>query len=151
VKDVMNALADIGAHDTLAIVDSCFSGAGGRSVLPAGARPLLRVHDFAPDTPAQLALFTASQGDEISGPAAGENMGLFTKYVIQGLSSQVGVGQVDANRDGQISLRELADWVTPRVAQDAGQSGRQQHPSVVTGTGLGNADSFIVEYGVPQR
>jgi hypothetical protein len=145
MADVMTALGQTKAKEVLAVVDSCFSGAGGRSVLPPGARPLMRVKDTAPA--AQMALFTASRGDEISGPAPGEDAGLFTKYVTQAL----GTGQADMNGDGQITLQELSDWVSPRVARDARTASREQHPNVVVGSGLGSAGNFVVEYGLAPR
>ena len=146
MTEVMKRLGETQAKEVLAIVDACFSGAGGRSVLPAGARPLMRVKEAPPA--AQIALFTASQGDEISGPAPGENAGVFTKYVTQGL----GTGQADANGDGQISLQELSDWVSPRVARDAKKDNRDQHPKLVLGSGVaGGAQSFIVEYGLATK
>jgi uncharacterized caspase-like protein len=142
MSEVMKELGATKAKEALAIVDACFSGAGGRSVLPPGARPLMRVKEEAPS--AQLALFTASQGDEISGPAPGENAGVFTKYVVAGL----GAGQADIDGDGQISLQELSDWVSPRVAKDAKTDKREQHPKLTVGSGVGDAKSFVVEYGI---
>jgi uncharacterized caspase-like protein len=143
MAEVMKALGETKARDALAIVDSCFSGAGGRSVLPPGARPLMRVKETAPA--AQMALFTASRGDEISGPAPGEAQGVFTKYVVQGLGS----GQADVDGDGQVSLQELSDWVSPRVANAAKRDNREQHPTLVRGSGAPSARDFIVEYGLP--
>src|SRR5262249_42963993 len=40
LTSVLGALSSTKAKDILAIVDACFSGAGGRSVLPPGVRPL---------------------------------------------------------------------------------------------------------------
>jgi hypothetical protein len=145
MSDVMKALSETKAKDVLAIVDACFSGAGGRSVLPPGARPLMRVKELEPGP--QMALFTASQGDEISGSASDENAGVFTKWVTQGL----GTGQADMNGDGQVSLQELADWVGPRVARDAKKESREQHPKLLVGSGLTGPANFIVEYGLATR
>jgi uncharacterized caspase-like protein len=145
VGDVMRSLGGTKAKEVLALVDSCFSGAGGRSVLPPGARPIMRVKDAAP-TP-QMALFTASQGDEISGPAPGENAGAFSKDLMAGL----GTGAADMNGDGQISLQELSDWVSPRVAQAAKTDNHDQHPGLVVGSGVGTAGNFIVEYGLATK
>ncbi len=50
-----------------------------------------------------------------------------------------------------MSLKELSDWVTPRVARDALQDGREQHPRLVLGAGVGAPESFIVEWGVAER
>ena len=139
---VMKQLGATKGTEAIAFVDACFSGAGGRSILPPGARPLMRVKE-APIGP-RLAVFSASHGDEISGPAPGENAGVFTKYLVEGL----GTGQADADGDGQISLRELADWVGPRVAREAKKDKRDQHPSVAVGSGVGDPRNFIVEYGI---
>ncbi|MBI4701463.1 MAG: caspase family protein [Deltaproteobacteria bacterium] len=143
--EVMSRLSRARAKEVLAFVDSCFSGAGGRSVLPPGARPLVRVKDEAPA--AQLALFTASGGTEISGPAPGENVGLFTKLVTEGL----GTGAADGDGNGEISLQELADWVTPRVARAARQASREQNPRLVLGHGMGSAANVSVAWGYPTR
>jgi hypothetical protein len=145
MKDVLTKLGQSKAREVLAVVDSCFSGAGGRSVLPPGARPLVRVREEL--APAQLALFSASSGNEISGPVAAGNGGLFTKYVLDGLGS----GAADVNGDGQVSLSELSQWVTPRVAREAKKDNRDQNPALTVGKGLGSADGFIVEWGLASK
>jgi hypothetical protein len=145
MKEVLTKLGQSKAREVLAIVDSCFSGAGGRSVLPPGARPIVRVREEA--APSQLALFSASSGSEISGPTADGNGGLFTKYVVDGL----GTGAADMNGDGQVSLSELSQWVQPRVSREAKKANRDQNPALTVGKGLGSADSFIVEWGLPAK
>jgi hypothetical protein len=145
IRDILSKLGQSKAKEVLAMVDSCFSGAGGRSVLPPGARPLVRVKEE--NAPAQLAFYSASTGSEISGPVPGGSGGLFTKYVLDGL----GNGSADINGDGQVSLGELSQWVGPRVARAAKNDNRDQNPSLTVGRGLGTADSFIVEWGLPSR
>jgi hypothetical protein len=145
MKEVLDKLGRSKAREVLAIVDSCFSGAGGRSVLPPGARPIVRVREER--APAQLAIFSASKDSQISGPVPGGSGGLFTKFVVEGLGS----GAADANGDGQISLAELSQWVTPRVAREARKDNRDQNPSLTVGKGLGSADSFIVEWGLAPK
>ena len=142
---VMTTLAASRAKDALVILDSCFSGAGGRSVLPPGARPLVRVKEEPPGT--QVALFTASGPSEISGPATDAPLGLFTKYVTEGL----GTGQADGDGDGDVSLAELADYVRPRVQRDAKRDHRDQTPSVTVGSGIGEARNFDVAWGFPTK
>jgi hypothetical protein len=145
MKEVLTTLSQSKAREVLAVVDSCFSGAGGRSVLPPGARPIVRVKEEA--APAQLALFSASNGNEISGPTASGDGGLFTQYVLQGL----GTGAADMNGDGQVSLGELSQWVGPRVSREAKKANRDQNPALTVGKGLGSADSFIVEWGLAAK
>ncbi len=126
---VLKALEATKAREAIAFVDSCFSGAGGRSVLPKGTRPLVKVKDAAPG--ARVALFSAASGSEISGPTRDGDRGLFSKLVADGLGS----GQADANADGKVTLQELVDWVKPRVASEARRDGREQTPSLAAGSG----------------
>jgi hypothetical protein len=145
LAEVMRALSETNAREVLAFVDSCFSGAGGRSVLPPGARPLVAVK--AEEAAQRLALFTAASGAEISGPDQDGSGGLFTKYLLQGL----GGARADMNGDGQVSLQELADWVRPRVEAEAKRQNRGQRPGVVLGRGLSAAADVIVVSGVEAR
>ncbi len=148
LSTVLSRLGTSPARDVLAMFDSCFSGAGGRSVLPAGARPLVRVKAASPSSDAShLALFTAAGGSEISGPSAKGDQGVFTKYLVDGL----GGAQADADGDGQISLTELAAWITPRVAREAEEDHREQHPTLVLGKGIGSGDEFIVGWGFASK
>lgn len=142
LRDLLSNLGQTKAREVIAMVDSCFSGAGGRSVLPPGARPLVRVHEET--TPPQIALFSASGANEISGPVPGGSGGLFTSYLVQGL----GQGAADINGDGQVSLGELAEWVSPRVTRAAQRDNRAQNPSLVVGHGLG-PQGVILEWGLP--
>lgn len=144
MADVLRALGQTKAREVLAVVDTCFSGAGGRSVLPPGARALVRVQT-APVT-GTVALLSASSGAEISGPVPGGNAGLFTQHVLDGL----GQGRADLNGDSQISLQELTDYVKPRVARDAKRDNRDQNPSLATGT-PGAGEAFVIEWGLPNR
>jgi uncharacterized caspase-like protein len=150
VTDVIAQLGQTKAHDVLAMLDSCFSGAGGRSVLPPGSRPLVRVVDTTPNDAAapQVAVLSAATGAEISGPSSDNQSGLFTKYLVDGL----GKAAADADGDGQISLQELYDWVAPRVTREAKESAnREQTPSMTVGAGVGNASSVIIAWGLAKH
>ena len=142
LASVMAALQATKGKDALAVIDACFSGSGGRSVLPAGARPLVAVTEARPR--AKLALFTASTGAQISGPAPDGAGGLFSSVLAEGLGS----AQADVNGDGQVSLAELSQWVKPRVQREAKKDRRDQTPGLVLGAGAGRAEDFVVAYGV---
>lgn len=141
MTEVLGDLEKTKAKDVLAMADSCFSGAGGRSVLAPGTRPLVRVEDVKPQT--RVAMLSASSGAEISGPAADGSGGLFSKYLIEAIGS----GQGDINGDGQISLKELAEWIGPRVKREAKKANREQTPHLTLGKKLSAADEFIVSWG----
>lgn len=141
MTEVLGELEKTKAKEVLALADSCFSGAGGRSVLAPGTRPLVRVEE--PKQQARVAMLSASSGAEISGPAADGSGGLFSKYLIEAIGS----GQGDINGDGQISLKELADWIGPRVQREAKRANREQTPHLTLGKKLGSAGDFIVSWG----
>ena len=141
MTQILGDLEKTRARDVLAIADSCFSGAGGRSVLAPGTRPLVRVEPVK--TTARVALLSASSGAQISGPTPDGKSGLFSKYLMDALGS----GQADINGDAQISLRELEEWIGPRVAREARKANREQTPNVQVGKKLGAPDDFIVAWG----
>jgi hypothetical protein len=142
---ITQTLAQTQARDVVAFIDACFSGAGGRSVLPEGARPLVLVKTV-PAAPS-MSMFTASTGAQISGPDAGGTHGAYTKFVLEGL----GTGAADINGDHQISLQELSEWVSPRVAAESELAGRQQTPTLVLGSSYGSAREVILAYGLATR
>lgn len=132
-------------RSVLAVLDSCFSGAGGRSVLPPGARALVRMK--TEPVASRLALFSASSGAETSGPAQGGASGLFTQHVLEGL----GRAAADRDGDGQVSLQELSDFVRPRVVREARAENREQTPNLVISQQLGTPSSFVVAWGLPGK
>lgn len=145
LADVLKSLSETKAADVVAIVDSCFSGAGGRSVLPPGARPLVRVKDM--QAPARLVLFSGATGAEISGPDKDGSGGLFSRFVADGL----GKGLADINGDGDISVQELSEWVGPRVARQAKMDGRDQRPNLVIGGGVGSPRDILLAAGIATK
>lgn len=145
LSSVVKALGETKARDVIAVVDACFSGAGGRSVLPPGARPLVRAQETpAPTT--RIALLTSASGAEISGPTADRKGGLFTHYLVDA----IGQGRADANGDGEVSLEETLDWVSPRVARDAKLDNRTQTPRLVVGADMKAADTMLA-WGLPTK
>ncbi len=141
MTQILGDLEKTRAKDVLAIADSCFSGAGGRSVLAPGTRPLVFVE--AVKTTARVALLSASSGVQISGPTADGKGGLFSKHLMDALGS----GQADMDGDAQISLKELDEWIRPRVEREAKKANREQTPTVQVGKKLGAPADFIVAWG----
>lgn len=141
LQSILDRLENSNAEDAVAFVDTCFSGAGGRSVLPEGARPLVRVKKTS--AKAKVALLSASSGEQISGPSADKKNGVFTRFVTVG----IGRGEADADGDGQVTLEELAAWVKPRVTREAKKQGREQTPVLSSPTGARPGD-MVVAHGV---
>ncbi|MCM2305789.1 MAG: caspase family protein [Elusimicrobia bacterium] len=112
------------AKRVIVALDACFSGAGGRSVLAKGARPLIaKIADTAP-TGGNLTVLAAASGDEITGSLDEQGHGMFTYHLLKGLSA-----------DPKASARSLFDYVMPRVQDDARRQNRVQTP-VLAGAAL---------------
>jgi hypothetical protein len=87
------------------VLDSCFSGAGGHSVIAQGARPLVSVVQSG--VPRPLIVITASGGDQISNSYQKKGHGLFTYFFLKGLKEKGG------------DLRAVYDYLKPQVARVA--------------------------------
>ncbi len=138
---VTDRLAATKAAESVAFLDACFSGAGGRSVLPRGARPLVRVQ--TPTIARGVAVLASSSGSEISGASSDGANGLFSKYLLQAL----GQAQADADGDLQISLGELVGFIEPRVAREARLENRVQTPTLTVSDGRAPGTVFVA-FGV---
>lgn len=85
LKRLYAELAKLPTQKITVALDSCFSGAGGRSVIARGARPLVSVK--AAEAPAKIAVLSASAGDEISNSYEDRGHGLFTYFLLKGLKA----------------------------------------------------------------
>lgn len=141
-RDVLAPLEKTRAREVLAFVDACFSGQGERSVIKDGARPLVPVK--RPEAGVQVAVFASAGPDEISGPSEDGKNGLFTSHIVDAL----GHAKADADGDGQVSLLELDQYVTPRVERDAQRDQRKQRPTMSLGAKVSTPANVIVVWGV---
>ncbi|HEY5599869.1 MAG TPA: caspase family protein, partial [Candidatus Manganitrophaceae bacterium] len=66
LKRLYEKLGKLQVAEVVVILDSCFSGAGGRSVLAKGARPLVMTSAEPGNLPSNLAILAATQGNQIS-------------------------------------------------------------------------------------
>jgi hypothetical protein len=123
LKRLYETLGRLKSKRVVVALDSCFSGAGGRSVLAKGLRPLVSVK-AAPATGRVVSL-TAAAGGEVSGAADEKGHGLFTYYLLKGLN------------EGKTQLGPLAAYLKPRVQDEARRQNRDQTPQLA---GEGAAD-----------
>lgn len=122
-------LGALPARRMLVMLDSCFSGAGGRSVLAKGTRPLVTVMAARPSEAGKVAVLSASAADEISGAHEEQPHGLFTYYLLTGLNGAArGV-------DGRVTLRSLYDYLSPKVQDTAKRANRDQSPQLLPASG----------------
>ena len=129
LKQLYFQLEQLKAKSVLVAIDSCFSGAGGRSVLAKGIRPLVGKVDIAAQAGGKVSVLSASAGDEISGANEEAGYGLFTYNFLQGLNGPA------RDARGQVTLQSLHAYVTPRVQDDARRVNRAQTPQLQAGGG----------------
>lgn len=121
LKQVYESLERVKAKRVIVALDSCFSGAGGRSVLARGARPLVTKVETA--VPASgLLVFAAASGEEITGTLEDQGHGMFTYYFLKGLAGSAKWSS------GALTAGRLLEYVKLRVQDAAKLQNRDQTP-----------------------
>ena len=122
LSQLYEKLSQLKARRIVVALDSCFSGAGGRSVLAKGTRPLVTRVDLGTASDPRLVSLSASGADEISGTLEDQGHGLFTYYLLKGLAGAA------ASRGGEVTVKALYDYLVPRVEDAARRDNRAQTP-----------------------
>lgn len=105
IKRVYQHLAKLPAKRVYLVMDSCFSGAGGRSVIAKGVRPLVTV--VQNDVPGRIIVISASGGDQVSNSYQEKRHGLFTYYFLKGM------------KEKGSDIRAVYDYLKPQVSRVA--------------------------------
>ena len=134
LKRLYEQLANLPAKEVVVMLDSCFSGAGGRSVIAKGMRPM----GLSVETPVlakgKTVVLAASSGDQVSSTYDAKGHGLFTYFMLKGLQ-----GEADQNKDGAVDLQEVYDYLRPQVERIARREyNNEQIPQL-----LGNRDLLV--------
>lgn len=126
IKQLYEKLNALKAKRVIVAMDSCFSGAGGRSVLAKGARPLVnKVEMGTIDATGKITAFSASAGEQISGTIEDQGHGAFTYYFLKGLNGAA------ADKTGAVTVKGLYDYLKPNVQDAARRQNRDQMPSLM--------------------
>ncbi len=118
LKKLYSDLSKTKAKRVLVALDACFSGAGGRSVLAKGARPLVaKTADLSAG--GKVTVLAAASGEQITGSLDEQGHGMFTYFLLKGMA------------EGKRSAKELHDYLAPRVEDEARRQNRQQTPALI--------------------
>ena len=117
LKRLYEKLGKLEIKEVVVVLDSCFSGAGGRSVLAKGARPLVMMTDIM-TIPSNMAVLSATQGTQISTSSPEKGHGVFTYYFLKAL------------KDGKKTLAEIYEYIKSNVEDEAKQLNVQQSPGI---------------------
>lgn len=123
LKRLYAKLDALKAKRVVLAMDACFSGAGGRSVLAKGVRPLVSKADVG--VSGKTVALTASAADEVTGTIEEQGHGLFTYHLLKGLNGAA------ADARGRVTLEGLHDYLVPKVRDDARRQNRAQTPQLM--------------------
>lgn len=122
-------LAALKAKRVIVMLDSCFSGAGGRSVLAKGVRPLVStVNTNVGSNEGKISVLAAAGPEQISGMIEDKGHGLFSYYLFSGLNGAASDGS------GRVTMKSLYEFVKPKVSADAHRANRDQVPQLLPGS-----------------
>jgi len=125
VKKLYQMLSDLPAKDIFLVMDSCFSGGGGRSVMAKGGRPIAISVENPMLAKKNIVVMTASKGTEVSSSYPEKKHGLFTYFFLKGLQ-----GEADITGDKTINIEKLYNYIAPNVKKIARQNDREQTPTI---------------------
>lgn len=114
LKRMYKALGKLPAKEIIVALDSCFSGAGGRSVLAEGARPLVMNLQSSFTLSGNVKVMAASSGNQISSTYKDKGHGLFTYFLLKGIKNEDVL-----NPDGSVRLDDLFGYIKPQVERIA--------------------------------
>ncbi|MBU1056380.1 MAG: caspase family protein [Proteobacteria bacterium] len=129
LKNMYEALGKLPARKIIVALDSCFSGAGGRSVLAEGARPLVMNLQKSFNVHKNMMILAAASGDQISSTYKAKGHGLFTYFMLKGIKYEDVI-----NPDGSIEITDLYNYIKPQVERIARkQFNNEQTPQLIRG------------------
>jgi hypothetical protein len=120
-------LGRLPAKEIVVALDSCFSGAGGRSVLAKGARPLVMNLQSTFVLPANVTVMAAASSHQISSTYEEKSHGLFTYFMLKGIKD----GDV-VRQNGSIAIGDLFAFMKPQIERIARkQYNNEQSPQLI--------------------
>ncbi len=129
LKRAYKFLGKLPAKEIIVALDSCFSGAGGRSVLAKGARPLVMNLQDNISLPKNMTVLSASSGDQISSTYDEKGHGLFTYFMLKGIKNEDVI-----KTDGSIAIGDLFSYLKPQVERIARKQYNNEQTPQLFGT-----------------
>ena len=127
LKRMYDALGKLQAKEIIVALDSCFSGAGGRSVIAKGARPLVMNLQGNMALSRNMTVLSASSGEQISSTYDEKGHGLFTYFLLKGIKYEDVI-----KPDGSLKMDDLFDYIKPQVERIARkQFNNEQTPQLI--------------------
>jgi uncharacterized caspase-like protein len=141
LEDIYKDLDGLNIKEIVVFLDACFSGTARNPKMNKvpGTKPIGSAGDlkFYSDLD-KVTTLSATTANQTALSYEGTSHGRFTYFLMIGLR-----GDADTNEDGDITLRELHDYVSFHVSKTARDSGEQQNPTLRLPSGNHGTDSVI--------
>jgi uncharacterized caspase-like protein len=125
LKRLYDNLAKLPAKNVVVALDSCFSGAGGKSVAAKGSRALVRTEKT---TARNIAVLTASADNQISSSYEEKGHGVFTYFLLKGMK-----GMLEEDKFATLEIGELYNYLKPQVERTSRKLyNNEQIPQLIT-------------------
>ena len=140
LKRLYETLEKSPAKEVIVMLDSCFSGTGGRSVMSKGLRPVVISVENPILAGGKTVVLTASSGVQSSSTYNSKSHGLLTYFLLKGLQ-----GSADQNNDGKIELSEVYTYLRPQVEIVARQEfNNEQTPQLLGSPAMLNRAIMLI-------
>lgn len=128
LSELYEKLNEYPTRSTVVFLDACFSGAERSGNMLASARGVaLKAKNEKPS--GNMVVFSAAQGDETAYPYKDKSHGLFTYFLLKKLQET----------QGDVSLGDLADYVTDQVGKRSiVENSKSQTPTVTPSGSMDN-------------
>jgi hypothetical protein len=124
LQKMYDALNKLPAREVIVMLDSCFSGAKGRSITGEGTRPVSISIENPVLAGGKILIIAASSGSQMSSDYDKVRHGLFTYYLLRGMR-----GEASRDREGTVDLGGLYEFVKKNVSETASlEMNRDQTP-----------------------
>ena len=146
LKRLYEQLTKLPAKEVVVVLDSCFSGAGGRSVIAKGMRPMVLSVENPLLAGGKAVVLSASSGDQVSSTYDAKGHGLLTYFFLKALQ-----GEADQNKDRAIDLSEVFEYVKPQVERVARREfNNEQTPQLIGSPELLKRGVRLLDQGAPR-
>ena len=128
---IIKDLENINARSVILFLDTCYSGLSrnGEAIIP-GQRPIVIATSDWTGLPSNMSILSAAAKDEISISIDENKHGLFSYFLMRALDGEAD-NAASGNKDGELSLSEIRDFIGPRIKQEAASRGQNQTPQLI--------------------
>ena len=123
---IYSSLSKLQAKSVTLFIDACFSGESrSEEMLITGIRPIsIKIRNSILTTE-NMAVFSASTGEQYSSAYPEKQHGLFTYFLLKGIRGNA------KGSDKKITLEELQNYIYENVSQTAGYLDKEQNPTFI--------------------